>query len=106
MDFSTIKARQDGGYYRDPKEWWADIMLVFSNAKRYNAPGSDCYLMAQTLQVRLSAGSVARCRAFDRDACLRGGGVWEAERRDTRKWDNRGLERRRWLYGTGLPVWS
>ncbi|GFR41269.1 hypothetical protein Agub_g1944 [Astrephomene gubernaculifera] len=50
MDFSTIKARQDGGYYRDPKDWWADVMLVFSNAKRYNAPGSDCYLMAQTLQ--------------------------------------------------------
>ncbi|EFJ42905.1 hypothetical protein VOLCADRAFT_119228, partial [Volvox carteri f. nagariensis] len=50
MDFSTIKARQDGGYYRDPKDWWSDVMLVFSNAKRYNAPGSDCYLMAQTLQ--------------------------------------------------------
>ncbi|GLC35793.1 hypothetical protein PLESTB_000494900 [Pleodorina starrii] len=50
MDFSTIKARQDSGYYRDPKDWWADVMLVFSNAKRYNAPGSDCYLMAQTLQ--------------------------------------------------------
>ncbi|PNH12130.1 Transcription factor GTE1 [Tetrabaena socialis] len=50
MDFSTIRARQDGGYYRDPKDWWSDIMLVFANAKRYNAPGSDCFLMAQTLQ--------------------------------------------------------
>ncbi|KXZ56692.1 hypothetical protein GPECTOR_1g623 [Gonium pectorale] len=50
MDFSTIRVRQDSGFYRDPKEWWADIMLVFSNAKRYNAPGSDCHLMAQTLQ--------------------------------------------------------
>ncbi|GLI68855.1 hypothetical protein VaNZ11_013399 [Volvox africanus] len=50
MDFSTIKARQDNGFYRDPKDWWSDVMLVFSNAKRYNAPGSDCYLMAQMLQ--------------------------------------------------------
>ncbi len=51
MDFSTIKQRTDGGYYRDPKDWWADVMLVFANAKRYNQPGSDCHLMAQTLQV-------------------------------------------------------
>lgn len=64
MDFSTIKQRTDGGYYRDPKDWWADVMLVFANAKRYNQPGSDCHLMAQTLQVGAGAaregGSVAR----------------------------------------------
>lgn len=30
-----------------------DVNLVFDNAKRYNPPGSDCHLMAQTLQVGL-----------------------------------------------------
>lgn len=35
---------------QDPKDFWADLMRVFDNAKLYNPPGSDCFLMAQTLQ--------------------------------------------------------
>ncbi|KAG1658022.1 hypothetical protein FOA52_010265 [Chlamydomonas sp. UWO 241] len=50
MDLGTIKARLEMGYYKDPKDFWADLNRVFDNAKTYNARGTDCFLMAQTLQ--------------------------------------------------------
>ncbi|GFH29595.1 Ring3 protein, partial [Haematococcus lacustris] len=50
MDLLTIKSKlESGGQYRDPKEVWADVQLVFSNAKQFNPPGSDVHVMAQTV---------------------------------------------------------
>ena len=37
------------------QDFWVDLNLVFDNAKKYNPAGSDCFLMAQTLQVGLIA---------------------------------------------------
>lgn len=67
MDFATIKARLDSSHYVDPKDWMSDLMLVFTNAKRYNPLGSDCFLMAQTLQVQRepTRGSIP-CRWMQR----------------------------------------
>jgi len=31
---------------------WADVSLVFENAKKFNTLGSDMYLMAEMVQVR------------------------------------------------------
>lgn len=31
---------------------WADVCLVFQNAKQFNPAGSDMYLMAEMVQVR------------------------------------------------------
>lgn len=81
MDLSTMRVRMDSNNYRDPKvagqqrmlasvpcaalftqfdtthihlqDFWVDLNLVFDNAKKYNPAGSDCFLMAQTLQVDL-----------------------------------------------------
>lgn len=51
MDFSSMRLRcESGGGYKDAKEFWADMMLVFANARKYNPPGSDVYVMANTLQ--------------------------------------------------------
>jgi hypothetical protein len=51
IDFGTIKRRLDrGGQYRHPDEFLADVRLVFDNARTYNKPGSDVYVMANTLQ--------------------------------------------------------
>ena len=55
MDFSRIKQHCDAGRYRDPVDFLADCNIIYANARAYNPPGSDCYLMANTLEVR------ARC---------------------------------------------
>ena len=39
--------------YKDVKEFEADLMLMFNNARRYNAEGSAVYDDANTLQVRI-----------------------------------------------------
>ena len=50
MDFSTIKSRLDKGLYTHPAQVLADVTLVFDNARKYNAPKSDVWIMANTMQ--------------------------------------------------------
>jgi hypothetical protein len=51
MDLGTIRKRADAGHYPMPAELLADVRLVFDNARTYNPPGSDVYVMASTVQV-------------------------------------------------------
>lgn len=52
MDLTTIRRKLENEMYRTPEEMAEDMRLVFSNAKLYNPPGSDVYVMATTVQVR------------------------------------------------------
>lgn len=49
-----IKRKISNKVYKDVKEFEADLMLMFNNARRYNAEGSAVYDDANTLQVRIS----------------------------------------------------
>jgi hypothetical protein len=51
IDLGTIRKRLEAGHYATPAEVLADVRLVFDNARTYNPPGSDVYVMASTLQV-------------------------------------------------------
>lgn len=51
MDFATIKASVDAGVYKSPQDFYDHMKLVFSNARRYNPPGSDVNLMANGVEV-------------------------------------------------------
>ena len=46
------RRRLEGGVYGAPAEFAADMGLIWANARTYNAPGSDVWHMAGTLQVR------------------------------------------------------
>ncbi|XP_049576050.1 bromodomain-containing protein 4 isoform X1 [Syngnathus scovelli] len=50
MDLSTIKKKLDNRQYRDPREFAADVRLMFSNCYKYNPPGHDVVAMARKLQ--------------------------------------------------------
>jgi len=49
MDFGTVLEHLKKDLYNGVEEFAEDIRLVFSNALSYNTPGSDVFLMAQTL---------------------------------------------------------
>lgn len=49
MDLGTIKTKMASGEYSSPLGFVADVRLTFSNAKTYNPPGNDVYIMAETL---------------------------------------------------------
>lgn len=52
MDFSTIKNRmeaKDGTGYKNVREIYADVRLVFKNAMKYNDKRDDVHVMARTL---------------------------------------------------------
>lgn len=52
MDFRTIKNRmeaKDGTGYKNVREIYADVRLVFKNAMKYNDERNDVHVMAQTL---------------------------------------------------------
>ncbi|KAM1004192.1 hypothetical protein FF1_004384 [Malus domestica] len=52
MDLGTIKNRmeaKDGSEYKNVREIYADVRLVFKNAMKYNDEGEDVYVMAQSL---------------------------------------------------------
>ncbi|XP_047327754.1 transcription factor GTE6-like [Impatiens glandulifera] len=52
MDFSTIKNQmeaKDGTGYKNVRDIFADMRLVFDNAMQYNDEKSDVHLMAKTL---------------------------------------------------------
>ncbi|MEW5317707.1 MAG: hypothetical protein WDW38_008988 [Sanguina aurantia] len=49
-DLTLIRDRCEAvGHYKDPMAFANDLDLVFRNAKRYNRPGSDCFVMADVL---------------------------------------------------------
>lgn len=50
MDLGTIKKKLDVGVYMLPTEFAEDVRLTFANAMKYNPPGHDVYLMADTLR--------------------------------------------------------
>ncbi|XP_015241001.1 PREDICTED: bromodomain testis-specific protein-like [Cyprinodon variegatus] len=54
MDLSTIKKKMDHQEYSDPKEFAADVRLMFSNCYKYNPPSYHVVLMARKLQVCFS----------------------------------------------------
>ncbi|CAL9131749.1 unnamed protein product [Musa textilis] len=52
MDFGTIKNQmeaKDGNGYKNVREIYADVRLVFTNAMTYNDDRSDIHVMAKTL---------------------------------------------------------
>lgn len=49
-------------YYKHPDTFLADVRLVFTNARAYNKPGSDVFVMANTLQV-WRGERMCRCKA-------------------------------------------
>ncbi|KAK4564586.1 hypothetical protein RGQ29_006598 [Quercus rubra] len=52
MDFSTIEKKmdaKDGTGYKNVREIYADVRLVFKNAMRYNEEKDDVHVMAKTL---------------------------------------------------------
>ncbi|GAV80099.1 Bromodomain domain-containing protein [Cephalotus follicularis] len=52
MDFSTIKKKmeaKDGTGYKNVREIYADVRLVFKNAMKYNDEREDVHVMAKTL---------------------------------------------------------
>ena len=49
----TNRARiEEGTHYQEPKEVEEDIRLTFANARQYNPPGTDVYVMATTMMDR------------------------------------------------------
>lgn len=50
MDFGTIRQKLNETKYNNTDEFISDVNLVFSNACTYNRPGSDVFLMADTLR--------------------------------------------------------
>ncbi|CAN6460611.1 unnamed protein product [Victoria cruziana] len=52
MDFSTIKnlmEGRDGSGYKNVRDIYADVRLVFNNAMKYNVDTDDVHVMAKTL---------------------------------------------------------
>ncbi|XP_058723436.1 transcription factor GTE1-like [Vicia villosa] len=52
MDFSTIKIKmeaKDGSGYKNVREIYADVRLIFNNAMKYNDENSDTHKMSKTL---------------------------------------------------------
>jgi len=50
MDFETIRKKLFSGQYENVADFNADAQLVFSNACTYNHPGSDVYIMAESVR--------------------------------------------------------
>jgi len=50
MDFGTIRKKLYAGEYEDVADFTADAYLVFSNACTYNHPGTDVFIMTETLR--------------------------------------------------------
>ena len=47
MDLGTVKRKLERGKYKTAADCAADIRLVWTNCKTYNADGSDFYLLAE-----------------------------------------------------------
>ena len=46
MDFAQVQKKMNGSKYSAPKDFAADMRLVFSNCMLYNQEGSDYYVLA------------------------------------------------------------
>lgn len=53
MDLGTVQSKMDGGDYKNVREIYADVRLVFKNAIKYNDDKDDVHVMAQTLLDKL-----------------------------------------------------
>ncbi|KAJ8771282.1 hypothetical protein K2173_026459 [Erythroxylum novogranatense] len=49
MDLGTVKSKIASGQYSNPVGFAADVRLTFSNAMKYNSPGNEVHIMAETL---------------------------------------------------------
>jgi len=52
MDFSTIKKKmnaKDGSGYKNVREVYSDVRLIFKNAMKYNNEKHDIHIMAKSL---------------------------------------------------------
>ncbi|KAJ6805763.1 transcription factor GTE1-like [Iris pallida] len=49
MDFTTIRNRMEANGYKNVREIYADVRLVFTNAMTYNDDKSDVHVMAKTV---------------------------------------------------------
>lgn len=52
MDLGTVKRKMERGLYETIEECAADIRLIWTNCKTYNADGSDFYLLAESFSKR------------------------------------------------------
>lgn len=50
MDFTTIRKQMEANFYKNAREIYADVRLVFTNAMKYNDDKSDVHVMAKTLK--------------------------------------------------------
>lgn len=53
MDFGTIKRKmdaKDGSGYKNVRQIYSDVTLVFKNAMKYNDEKTDIHIMAKTLR--------------------------------------------------------
>lgn len=56
MDLGTILSKLNSGQYQTMEEFKTDVDLVWSNATKFNPPGHDVYVMAETLKKDFDAG--------------------------------------------------
>ena len=52
MDLGTVKRKLERGQYQSANDCAADIRLIWTNCKTYNADGSDFYLLAESFSKR------------------------------------------------------
>lgn len=52
MDLGTVKRKLDRGQYKTPHDCAVDIRLIWTNCMKYNADGSDFWLLAKSLSRR------------------------------------------------------
>lgn len=53
MDFTTIRKRMEANFYKNAREIYADVRLVFTNAMKYNEDDkNDVHVMAKTLKAK------------------------------------------------------
>ena len=52
MDLGTVKRKLERSQYSNANECAADIRLIWTNCKTYNADGSDFYLLAESFSKR------------------------------------------------------
>ncbi len=53
MDLSTVKEKLNGNKYLSPLEFKRDMLLIFSNALRYNGPAHPISRLAVKLKASL-----------------------------------------------------
>ena len=65
MDLGTVRQKLLSGEYRAPVEFISDVELIFTNAKSYNAKGSEV-----SLKILLNAQIVCQTAMFRSVKCM------------------------------------